>query len=78
MRYLPLTDGDRREMLAAIGVGSVDDLFVDVPREARRDRPVELPEHLGEMEVEHAFAAMAARNLSVADVPIEALLSHGL
>ncbi len=69
MRYLPLTDGDRREMLAAIGVGSVDDLFVDVPQEARRDRPVELPEHLGEMEVEHAFAAMAARNLSAADVP---------
>lgn len=69
MRYLPLTDGNRREMLAAIGVGSVDDLFVDVPQEARRDRPVDLPEHLGEMEVEHAFAAMAARNLSTADVP---------
>ena len=69
MRYLPLTDGDRREMLAAIGVGSVDDLFVDVPREARRDGPVDLPEHLGEMEVERAFAAMAARNLSTADVP---------
>ena len=69
MRYLPLTDGDRREMLAAIGVGSVDDLFVDVPREARRDGPVDLPEHLGEMEVERAFAAMAARNLCTADVP---------
>ncbi len=69
MRYLPLTDGNRRDMLAAIGVGSVDDLFVDVPRAARRDGPVELPGYLGEMEVEHAFAAMAARNLSTADVP---------
>ncbi|MCZ6607502.1 MAG: glycine dehydrogenase, partial [Alphaproteobacteria bacterium] len=69
MRYLPLTDGNRRDMLAAIGVGSVDDLFVDVPRAARRDGPVELPGYLGEMEVEHAFAALAARNLSTADVP---------
>ena len=25
MRYLPLTDGDRKEMLAAIGVASIDD-----------------------------------------------------
>ena len=27
MRYLPLTAEDRREMLARIGVGRVDDLF---------------------------------------------------
>ena len=32
MRYLPLTDGDRRDMLAAIGVDSIDALFADVPR----------------------------------------------
>ncbi len=69
MRYLPLSDGDRRQMLAAIGVGSIDDLFADVPREARRDTPFELPEHLGEMEVERAFTALAARNLSAASVP---------
>ena len=37
MRYLPLTDGDRREMLGAIGVDDIDDLFVDVPESARRD-----------------------------------------
>ncbi len=69
MRYLPLSDGDRRQMLAAIGVGSIDDLFADVPQEARRDKPVELPEHLGEIEVERAFAAMAAKNLSPAGTP---------
>ncbi len=27
MRYLPLTDSDRRRMLAVIGVESVDDFF---------------------------------------------------
>ena len=36
MRYLPLTPADRAEMLATIGVGSVDDLFSDVPEAARR------------------------------------------
>jgi glycine dehydrogenase subunit 1 len=35
MRYLPLADGDREQMLAAIGVGSIEDLFVDVPQSAR-------------------------------------------
>ena len=31
MRYLPLTPADRQSMLATIGAGSIDDLFVDVP-----------------------------------------------
>jgi len=31
MRYLPLTADDRAEMLAAIGVDSIDALFDDVP-----------------------------------------------
>jgi len=34
MRYLPLTQIDRQDMLATIGVASVDDLFVDVPHAA--------------------------------------------
>ena len=31
MRYIPNTEQDRRQMLEAIGVGSVDELFADVP-----------------------------------------------
>ncbi len=34
MRYLPLTPDDRTAMLSAIGVKSIDDLFVDVPAAA--------------------------------------------
>jgi glycine dehydrogenase subunit 1 len=45
MRYLPLTDADRREMLAAIGVPSVDALFVDVPAVARHELSFDLPPH---------------------------------
>mgnify|MGYP001103000826 CR=1 FL=1 len=62
MRYLPHTDADRRAMLDAIGVGSIDDLFRDVPVSARLERPVDLPHHMTELEVERAIGAMAAKN----------------
>ncbi|PEL48859.1 glycine dehydrogenase, partial [Bacillus toyonensis] len=46
MRYLPLSDHDRGEMLATIGVPDVDALFVDVPAEARLAGPIAgLPGH---------------------------------
>jgi glycine dehydrogenase subunit 1 len=69
MRYLPLTEGDRKQMLDAIGVGSVDDLFRDVPESARLDGPVDLPSTQGEMEVERAFIALAMKNLSCGCAP---------
>ncbi len=69
MRYLPLTDADRREMLAAIGVSSIDALFTDVPVAARRDGLVDLPLAMGEIEVTRRLGAMAAKNLSAGAVP---------
>ena len=35
MRYLAASDADRSEMLRVIGAGSIDELFRDVPEEAR-------------------------------------------
>ena len=69
MRYLPLTEADRRSMLAAIGVRSVDELFVDVPAEARLEAPLALPQHADEISVEQAFRQLAAKNLSPACAP---------
>ena len=69
MRYLPLTDADRREMLATIGAPSVDALFRDVPAAARLDGPVDLPRAQGEIEVERALSRMAAKNVSAGSVP---------
>ena len=70
MRYLPLTEADRRSMLATIGVPSVDSLFRDVPEPARLSAPIEgLAPHAGEMEVERTIAAMAAKNISAGSVP---------
>lgn len=69
MRYLPHTDADRRDMLRAIGVADVDALFRDVPESARLDKPLDLPRHQGEMEVERAFNRMAMKNLSAGCAP---------
>jgi glycine dehydrogenase subunit 1 len=69
MRYLPLTPDDRAAMLATIGVPSIDDLFVDVPKAAWRDQPVDLPHHQGELEVERALTGLAARNRSAGQGP---------
>ena len=69
MRYLPLTAGDRAEMLATIGVGSIDALFADVPEAARLNSPVDLPAAMGEIEVERSVSSMAARNIAAGSVP---------
>ena len=68
MRYLPLTDADRRNMLAAIGAAEIDDLFAGLPPEAAAPE-IDLPGPKGELEVERALAALAARNLPAGSVP---------
>ena len=70
MRYLPLSDSDRSQMLAAVGAKSIDDLFVDVPKEARLDGLIEgLPLHASELSVERQMTAMARKNMVAGEVP---------
>jgi len=69
MRYLPLTPDNRAEMLSTIGVSSIDDLFVDVPPTARRAGLVDLPIHMGELEVERELLELAGRNRSAGQGP---------
>ena len=69
MRYLPHTPVDREAMLAAIGVGSVDDLFLDVPESARLDSLIDLPLHQSEQAVSQWFARRSAKNVSASSVP---------
>lgn len=69
MRYLPLTDADRRAMLEVVGVESLDALFREIPESARLPGPPALPKGLGEIEVERMFARMAARNLDAGSAP---------
>ena len=69
MRYLPLTQSDRQEMLSKIGVATIDDLFVDVPQAARLSQPVDLPSHASEMNVERHLSALASENVAASSVP---------
>jgi glycine dehydrogenase subunit 1 len=69
MRYLPLSDADRGEMLARIRVGHIDDLFADIPAEARLPDLLDLPRAKGEMEVERTLSRMAARNVPASSAP---------
>ncbi len=70
MRYLPLTDTDRSDMLAKIGAETIDDLFVDVPAVAQLDGPIrDLPMHASEMAVERHMKRLAGKNLAAGDAP---------
>jgi glycine dehydrogenase subunit 1 len=70
MRYLPLSDADRSEMLQVIGAGSIDELFKDVPEEARLTGPIEgLPNHAPELAVERHMAVLARKNVVAGEVP---------
>jgi len=66
-RYTSLTDDDLREMLAAIGVDSIDELFDAIPASLRLGRRLDLPEGLSEQEVYAHLRAMAGRNVSAED-----------
>ncbi len=61
--YLSLTDADREEMLAAIGVSSVDELFDQVPAGVRLDRELDVPRALGEAELVRHIEELAERNV---------------
>jgi len=63
LRYLPHTDDERGEMLAKIGVSSIDDLYADVPVAARLEGLIDLPLGQGEIEVERHLSALAGQNL---------------
>ncbi|MEZ5817343.1 MAG: aminomethyl-transferring glycine dehydrogenase subunit GcvPA [Hyphomicrobiaceae bacterium] len=69
MRYLPLTDADRREMLAKIGVSGIDDLFVSVPRDKLMSDLLQLPRAMSELEVEREMAKLASLNTPAGAVP---------
>ena len=70
MRYLPLTSDDRAAMLSAIGASSIDDLFADVPAEARLTGPIAgLPDHASELAVERHMGALARRSRAAGEGP---------
>ncbi|MEA2268596.1 MAG: glycine dehydrogenase subunit 1 [Solirubrobacteraceae bacterium] len=67
-RYTSITPEDLREMLVAIGVGSVEELFDrQVPAGVRLGRALDLPAGLAEQEVHAHLRDLAGRNVSADD-----------
>jgi glycine dehydrogenase subunit 1 len=66
-RYTSATDDDRRAMLEAIGVGSVEELFAEIPEGVRFRERLDIPAGMSETEVFDHLRALAARNVSADD-----------
>ncbi|MBI2760826.1 MAG: aminomethyl-transferring glycine dehydrogenase subunit GcvPA [Chloroflexi bacterium] len=66
--YVALTDIDRDAMLAAIGVGSVDELFADIPA-AYRNPDIDLPPALPEAELLRELYVLAGENRPAGSMP---------
>ncbi|UFJ42944.1 aminomethyl-transferring glycine dehydrogenase subunit GcvPA [Brevibacillus humidisoli] len=63
-RYLPQTDQDKRQMLEALGVDSIEQLFSDIPQEVRFNRELNISKALSEPELMAQMKKWASKNIS--------------
>ena len=63
MSFLSLTETDREEMLAAIGVSSIDELFRDIPQGVRYGRELDIAPALTESELQRHMEELAGKNI---------------
>ena len=70
VRYLPDTAEDEKEMLAVIGVKSMEDLFTDIPEEIRQKEELAIPSAVSESELLKQMKALAEKNVSAGQMPI--------
>lgn len=63
-RYLPQTDQDKREMMEALGIRHIDELFADIPEEIRFKGELNISEALSEPELIRYFQGLSDRNVN--------------
>ncbi len=61
-KYFPHTEDDLKEMLAKVGVKSLDDLYAQIPESIRFKGDYELPWGASELEVRQAFEKLGSEN----------------
>ena len=66
--YIPNTEQEQAEMLSVLGLGSIDELFLDIPEEFRNP-PLDLPGPLSELEIQRELTALASRNRTLGSGP---------
>jgi glycine dehydrogenase subunit 1 len=67
MRYISNTPAQQREMLATIGVGSIEDLLSRIPTKARLSRPLNVPAAMAESDLVRYLRALSALNANADD-----------
>src|SRR5690625_4591943 len=65
IRYLPMTEKDKQEMLATIGVDSTEELFSDIPEDIRFQDNYNLKPAISEYELKKEFTKFANKNRSI-------------
>ncbi|OMC69177.1 MULTISPECIES: aminomethyl-transferring glycine dehydrogenase subunit GcvPA [unclassified Paenibacillus] len=63
-RYLPMTEQDQAEMLAAIGAETIEDLFSDIPEEIRFKGELPVSSKLDEYALTRHMTRLAGRNVN--------------
>ena len=63
MPYIPHTDEDIKQMLATIGVSSIDELFVEIPDGLKLKEPLNVPDGMDEYSLGRYMAGLAGKNL---------------
>ena len=66
--YIPNTIAEQDDLLAAVGLSSVDALFADIPDDYRNP-PLRLPAPMSELEIQRELGAMAGRNRPLSSGP---------
>jgi glycine cleavage system P protein (glycine dehydrogenase) subunit 1 len=67
MRYIPNTPAQQRDMLARIGVGSIEDLLERIPAKARLSRPLNIPPAMAESDLVRQLRALSGLNANAED-----------
>jgi glycine dehydrogenase subunit 1 len=65
--YIPNTPDEIQEMLKAIGVKTVEDLFAEIPPELRLQSDLNIPAGVSEIEMMRKLSALAKENQTVDD-----------
>lgn len=69
MSYVPNPPWVVQQMLDSMGLGSIEDLFSDIPEELKLKRELNLPGPQSELELRRDLAKLAAKNMSVESCP---------
>ncbi|MDH3257759.1 MAG: glycine dehydrogenase, partial [Nitrospinota bacterium] len=67
MRYIPHTETDIREMLSAIGIKEMGELFHSIPEALRLEAPLDLPPALPEADLTQVMNQLAGRNVNLTE-----------